>query len=58
MLWPLLVMALGFTLFFVALLLIRMRTALMAAKIRALAAGGDRPPRGGAASGGGVVNAR
>ena len=36
MLWPLLIMALGFTLFFVALLLIRMRTALIAAKIRAL----------------------
>jgi heme exporter protein C len=36
MLWPLLVMALGFTLFFATLLLIRMRTALIAAKIRAL----------------------
>jgi heme exporter protein C len=36
MLWPLLIMALGFTLAFVALLLIRMRTALIAAKIRAL----------------------
>ncbi|HLJ63093.1 MAG TPA: heme ABC transporter permease [Stellaceae bacterium] len=36
MLWPLLIMALGFTLFFVTLLLVRMRSALMAAKIRAL----------------------
>jgi heme exporter protein C len=36
MLWPLLIMALGFTLAFVALLLIRMRSALIAAKIRAL----------------------
>ena len=36
MLWPLLVMALGFTLLFVALLLLRMRTALVAAKVRAL----------------------
>jgi hypothetical protein len=36
MLWPLLIMALGFTLAFVALLLVRMRTALIAAKIRAL----------------------
>ncbi|HJT05305.1 MAG TPA: heme ABC transporter permease [Stellaceae bacterium] len=36
MLWPLLIMALGFTLLFVTLLLIRMRTALIAAKIRAL----------------------
>jgi heme exporter protein C len=36
MLWPLLIMALGFTLLFVTLLLIRMRTALLAAKIRAL----------------------
>jgi heme exporter protein C len=36
MLWPLFVMALGFTLFFVALLLVRMRAALIAAKIRAL----------------------
>src|SRR6266478_1673217 len=36
MLWPLLIMALGFTLLFVTLLLIRMRTALVAAKIRAL----------------------
>ncbi len=36
MLWPLLIMALGFTLFFVTVLLIRMRTALIAAKIRAL----------------------
>ncbi len=36
MLWPLLVMALGFTLLFVTLLMLRMRTALIAAKIRAL----------------------
>jgi heme exporter protein C len=36
MLWPLLVMALGFTLFFVTVLLIRMRSALIAAKLRAL----------------------
>jgi heme exporter protein C len=36
MLWPLLVMALGFTLLFATLLLVRMRTALMAAKLRAL----------------------
>jgi heme exporter protein C len=36
MLWPLLLMALGFTLFFGTVLMIRMRTALLAAKIRAL----------------------
>ncbi len=36
MLWPLGVMALGFTLFFVTLLLVRMRSRLIAAKIRAL----------------------
>jgi heme exporter protein C len=36
MLWPLLIMALGFTLFFVTLLLVRMRSRLLAAKIRAL----------------------
>jgi heme exporter protein C len=36
MLWPLAVMALGFTLFFVTLLLVRMRSRLLAAKIRAL----------------------
>jgi len=36
MLWPLFVMALGFTLFFFTLLMIRMRTALMAAKLRSL----------------------
>jgi heme exporter protein C len=36
MLWPLLVMALGFTLLFAALLLLRMRTALVAARVRAL----------------------
>jgi heme exporter protein C len=46
MLWPLLVMALAYTLFFVTLLLLRMRTALIAAKIRALrlAAVERRPP--------------
>jgi heme exporter protein C len=36
MLWPLAVMALGFTLFFVTLWLVRIRSALMAAKLRAL----------------------
>jgi heme exporter protein C len=36
MLWPLLVMALGFTLFFVTMLLVRMRTALIAARARAM----------------------
>lgn len=36
MLWPLLIMALGFLLFFAALLMLRMRTALIAAKVRAL----------------------
>ena len=36
MLWPLLIMAVGFTLFFVTLLLLRMRSALMAAKLRAI----------------------
>jgi heme exporter protein C len=36
MLWPLAVMALGFTLFFITLLLVRMRSRLLAAKIRAL----------------------
>jgi len=36
MLWPLAVMWLGFAFFFVTLLLLRMRTALIAAKIRAL----------------------
>jgi len=36
MLWPLLVMAVGFTLLFAALLLLRMRTALVAARVRAL----------------------
>jgi heme exporter protein C len=36
MLWPLLIMALGFTLYFAAVLMIRMRRALMAAKLRAL----------------------
>jgi heme exporter protein C len=36
MLWPLLIMALGFTLFFAAMLLVRMRTALLAARARAL----------------------
>lgn len=36
MLWPLLVMALGFMFFFAALLLLRMRAALLDAKLRAL----------------------
>jgi heme exporter protein C len=36
MLWPLAVMALGFSLFFLTLLLVRMRSRLLAAKIRAL----------------------
>ena len=36
MLWPLGLMALGFTLFFVTLLMVRMRSRLIAAKIRAL----------------------
>jgi heme exporter protein C len=36
MLWPLAIMALGFTLFFVTLWLVRIRSALMAAKLRAL----------------------
>ena len=36
MLWPLFAMALGFTLLFAALLLLRMRTALVAARARAL----------------------
>jgi len=36
MLWPLFIMALGFTLFFVTLLLVRMRGRLLAARIRAL----------------------
>jgi heme exporter protein C len=36
MLWPLLVMALGFTVFFFTLWLLRIRSALMAAKLRAL----------------------
>ena len=36
MLWPLLIMATGFMVFFAALLLLRMRTALMDAKLRAL----------------------
>jgi len=36
MLWPLLVMALGFMLFFAAMLLVRMRAALLAARLRAL----------------------
>jgi heme exporter protein C len=36
MLWPLLVMAVGFTLFFFCLLMIRMRTAILAARIRSL----------------------
>ena len=36
MLWPLLIMVLGFAAFFVTLLLLRMRSALMAAKLRAI----------------------
>ena len=36
MLWPLLIMALGFTLFFATMLMVRMRTALLAARVRAL----------------------
>ncbi len=36
MLWPLLIMSLGFTLFFVTMLLVRMRTALLEARVRAL----------------------
>ena len=36
MLWPLLIMALGYTLLFATLLMVRMRTALLAAKLRAL----------------------
>ncbi|HUK58560.1 MAG TPA: heme ABC transporter permease [Stellaceae bacterium] len=36
MLWPLLIMALGFTLFFVTMLMVRMRAALLAARLRAL----------------------
>ncbi|HZB91393.1 MAG TPA: heme ABC transporter permease [Stellaceae bacterium] len=36
MLWPLLVMALGYTVLFATLLMIRMRTALIVAKLRAL----------------------
>ncbi len=36
MLWPLLIMAVGFTFFYVTLLLVRMRSALIAAKLRAL----------------------
>ena len=48
MLWPLLVMALGFTLLFATLLLVRMRSALIAARLRALrlvASAEARPPR-------------
>jgi heme exporter protein C len=36
MLWPLLIMALGFTLFFATMLMVRMRTALLEARARAL----------------------
>jgi heme exporter protein C len=36
MLWPLLVMALGFMLFFAAMLMVRMRAALLAARLRVL----------------------
>jgi heme exporter protein C len=49
MLWPLLVMVLGFALFFVTVLLIRMRTALLAAKIRALRMAEIERPAAGAA---------
>jgi heme exporter protein C len=49
MLWPLLVMVLGFALFFVTVLLIRMRTALLAAKIRALRMAEIERPLAGAA---------
>ena len=45
MLWPLLVMALGFTLLFAALLLLRMRTALVAARARALRLVASEEPR-------------
>jgi heme exporter protein C len=36
MLWPLLIMALGFTVFFAAMLMVRMRTSLLEARLRAL----------------------
>jgi heme exporter protein C len=49
MLWPLLIMALGFTVFFATLLLIRMRTALIAAKIRAMRMAEIERPAPGAA---------
>ena len=56
MLWPLLVMAVGFMLLFAALLLVRMRTALIAARARALQivaneAGTRAPPRAARAMG-------
>src|ERR1700730_7607765 len=49
MLWPLLIMALGFTVYFATLLLIRMRTALIAAKIRAMRMAEIERPAAGAA---------
>jgi heme exporter protein C len=36
MLWPLLIMAVGFTLFFVTLLLVRMKSELLGARVRNL----------------------
>ena len=58
MLWPLLVMALGFSLFFVTLLLLRMRTALIAAKVRALRlAEASAAPRPRSARTGGALTA-
>jgi heme exporter protein C len=39
LLWPLLIMGLGFTLFFVTLLLLRVRSEFLAAKLRVAAAG-------------------
>ncbi len=45
LLWPLLVMALGFTLLFALLLLLRMRTMLNDRKVRALRLYGEVPPR-------------
>jgi heme exporter protein C len=46
MLWPLLVTALGFALFFAAMLMLRMRAALLNAKLRALRlVASEEPPR-------------
>ena len=39
LLWPLLIMGLGFTLFFVTLLLLRVRSEFLAARLRVAAAG-------------------